>query len=48
MYELVVVWANGETNVYECETIADAESGEKNMLMAFGNQITWCGFRKRY
>lgn len=46
-YELVVVWANGEKDVYEYETREQAERGGENMKMALGNQIAWCGTRRK-
>ena len=45
-YELVVVWTSGETQVYECKNREDAKRAQKNMLMAFGNQIQYCEPRK--
>jgi len=45
-YELVVVWANGEKDVYGGYDSADAaEQSGANMRMALGNQIVWCGVR---
>lgn len=44
-YELVVVWESGETDVYEYDTLIEAEIGERGMEMANGNQIQWCGIR---
>lgn len=47
-YELVVVWASGETQVYDCKNQEDAEKAKKNMMMAFGKQIEYCEPRKRW
>lgn len=45
-YELVVVWANGEKDVYGGYDSADAaELSGAMMRMALGNQITWYGVR---
>ena len=45
-YELVVVWTTGETSVYECKNLEDAKRAQRNMVMAFGNQIQYCEPRK--
>lgn len=45
-YELVIIWSNGEKNVYQYPTRDEAEIGEKNMWMANGNQIEWSGVRR--
>ena len=47
MWELIVVWSNGEKNVYEYRTEQDAVKGQKSMRMAFGGQISWAGIRER-
>lgn len=47
-YELVVVWATGETQTYPAKNLEDARRQQKNMLMANGNQITYCEPRKKY
>ena len=47
MWETVVVWEDGEKTVYEFKTQEDAERCERNMRMAFGNQVSWCGVRER-
>lgn len=46
MYELVVIWSNGDKSIYKYETKATAEHAEQNMLMANGNQITWSCVRR--
>ena len=47
-YELVVVWANGDRDVYGRYDSADAaEQSGANMRMALGNQIAWCGVREK-
>lgn len=48
MFELVIVWSTGETNIYEYETREDAEQGGENFLLAFGLQVSWWGVRKKY
>ena len=46
-YELIVIWETGEKNVYEYNSEQDAQQGEANMKMAFGNQIQWTGINRR-
>jgi len=45
-YELVIIWSNGDKNVYQYHTREEAEIGERNMRMANGNQIAWSGVRR--
>ena len=45
-YELIIIWSNGDKNVYQYLTREDAEQGKRNMEMAFGNQIGWAGIRR--
>lgn len=47
MYELVVYWINGDTNIYEYDDRRKAEKAGNGMEMAFGNQIQWCGVRPK-
>lgn len=46
-FELVVIWDTGERQIYPYPTEADAEQGGRNMRMAFGKQIAWCGTRPK-
>lgn len=46
-FELVVVWDNGDKNVYEYRTEEEAENGAERMKMAFGHQISWTGTRRK-
>lgn len=46
-YELVVIWTTGEKEVIECKDREHAEKAERNMRMAFGNQIGWTGIREK-
>lgn len=46
MFELVIIWDNGEKDVYTYKTEIEAETSGKNMKMVFGNQIQWFGIRK--
>lgn len=46
MYELIIVWDNGDKDIYTYNTQEEAERGADNMRMAFGNQVTWAGTRK--
>jgi hypothetical protein len=45
-YELVVIWATGEKDIFPYNSREEAERGENGMLMALGNQISWTGIRK--
>lgn len=45
-YELVIIWANGEKNVYEYACRELAEYSAKNFLMAFGEQVAWYCVRR--
>lgn len=47
MFELVVVWYDGSKNIYEYDSLEKAEDAGDNMKMAFGNQITWYGTRRK-
>ena len=44
-YELVVVWENGDKDVYEYDSMIQAESSGEGMKMALGDQIAWYGVR---
>lgn len=44
-YELVVVWENGEKDVYTYDTKAQADKAGEGMKTALGGQIEWCGTR---
>jgi len=45
MKELVIIWDDGSKNIYTYPDRGAAEQAERNMRMAFGNQITWSGIR---
>jgi len=47
MQELVVVWENGDTDVYEYINEAEAEQHGRDMKTALGNQIAWWGTRRK-
>lgn len=47
MWELIVIWSNGDKNVYRYRTEQDALKGQKSMHMAFGGQISWSSIRER-
>lgn len=47
MYELVVIWSNGDKNIYEYNDRRKAERAGNGMEMAFGNQISWCCVRPK-
>ena len=46
-YELVVVWSNGDKNIYEYKDRREAEKAGNRIEMALGNQISWCGVRPK-
>lgn len=46
-YQLVILWTTGEKDVHNYKTQYTAENAEKNMKMAFGNQIAWSCIRER-
>ena len=46
MWELVIVWSNGDKDVYQYGTREEAEEAESGMGTAFGNQIAWTGIRR--
>ena len=46
-YELVIVWEDGATDVYEYNSEAEAEKAGAGMKTALGNQITWYGTRRK-
>ena len=47
MYELVIIWSDGDKAVYEYDTEQAAENGAANMRRAFGSQIEWAGIRPK-
>ena len=46
-YELVVVWDNGDKDVYGYDSEEEALKAGHGMKMALGNQIKWFGVRRR-
>ena len=44
-FELVVVWENGDKDVYTYDTEAQASEAGDGMKVAFGDQIEWYGTR---
>jgi hypothetical protein len=44
-YELVVIWENGDNDVYEYDSRDRAEQSGDGMKTALGNQIAWYGVR---
>jgi hypothetical protein len=46
-YKLIVIWETGEKEVHTYDTEEKAESIGDGYKMAFGNQISWIGIRKR-
>lgn len=43
--ELVIVWWNGEKNVWQYENEEQAEEVAKGMKIALGEQVSWYGIR---
>ena len=46
MFELVVIWENGDKDVYSYSTEKDAKSAECGMKKALGKQIQWTCVRR--
>lgn len=46
-FELVVVWSDGNRDVYGYEDRESAEKSGDGMRMVFGNQIVWYGVRRK-
>lgn len=48
VYELVIVWENGDKDIYEYPTEEKALEAGKGMKTALGNQIAfWCVRKKK-
>ena len=45
-YELVVIWDDGEKEVFSYPTEAEAKEAEDGYHKAFGNQLSWTGIRR--
>lgn len=46
--ELIIIWDDGEKNIYEYPTTKEACAAGDNMKKVFGHQISWIGVRKRH
>ena len=46
-YELIVIWDDGDKETFVYDSRKQAEDAERNVLMAFGRQITWTGINER-
>lgn len=46
-YELIVIWEDGEKQIYNYDTDIEARKGADNMKMCFGNQIAWTGINRK-
>lgn len=46
-YELVIVWADDDKDIFEFNDRDAAEQCARRMKMAAGNQIAWCGVRRK-
>ena len=47
MWELVIAWSSGEVDIFSYDTRESAEWAGEGMKMAFGEQITWYGTRRK-
>lgn len=47
IYELVLIWADGDKNIFTYSSEDEAKQAEENMLRAHGNQISWTGIRRQ-
>lgn len=47
-YDLVVIWENGEKNIYPYYTEEMAEDARRSMSKVFGNQISYSYTRRAY
>lgn len=47
MYELVVVWDDGQREVHPYKTEQDARDAERGFRMAFGAQVWTCVRERR-
>lgn len=46
-YELIIVWATGEEDIYEYATEQEALNAGYGMRTALGAQIAWYGVRQK-
>ena len=46
-YELVVIWSNGDKDIYEYNSEDKAIEASEGMKVALGNQIAWTGVRRK-
>lgn len=47
MFELVVIWENGDKDIYEYPTEEQALKAGANMVLALGAQVAWYGVRPK-
>jgi hypothetical protein len=47
MYQLVVIYSDGQKQIFDYESRAAAERAENGMRIALGNQIAWTCVRVR-
>lgn len=45
-YELVIIWENGEKDIYKYDSEDRANRAGEEMKFCFGNQISWYGTRR--
>ena len=46
-YELVVIWSDGDKEVYAYRNREKTERTAQEMKKVFGNQISWIGVREK-
>ena len=46
-YELIVIWSDGDKEVYAYRNREKTERTAQEMKKVFGNQISWIGVRER-
>lgn len=46
MYELVIIWNDGNKEIYSYKDREKAEEGKYNMELTFGAQV-WCCVREK-
>ena len=47
MYELVIVWLTGETDIFTYNTEEEAQKAADGYKIAFGSQVEWTGTRRK-
>lgn len=47
MYDLIIIWADGERESYAFRSREEAEQAEHNYLLAFGHQVEYVTITER-